>query len=182
MSFTANLRTGQYGEDLISQWLIRRGWQVLPAYQVEVNHGKGPRLFGAYGQLVSPDLLVFKSERVMWIEAKYKSAFTWHRKSESWQTGIDRRHWKEYLTVAAVTHFPVWLMFLHKPGNAAKDTPTDKQSPSGLYGNSIGVLLNEVDHEHSQHGPSGMVYWREDSLRKLAAYSDVDTGTRTWTT
>jgi len=171
MSFEKQLAVGLYGEDLISRWLIRRGMQVLPAYQIQENHGKGPRLFGQYGQLICPDLLVFKAERVIWIEAKLKSAFTWHRMSASWQTGIDRRHWRDYVEVERVTPFPVWLFFLHAPGHAAKDTPEGLKSPSGLYGNSVKLLVECVHHEHDGHGPSGMVYWRESALKKLADWS-----------
>jgi hypothetical protein len=173
MSFESKLEAGLFGEDLISKWLIRRGNQVLPAYQIQENHGKGPRLFGQYGQLICPDLLVFKGERVLWIEAKSKSAFTWHRISGTWQTGIDRRHWRDYLEVERVTPFPVWLMFLHAPGNSAKDTPDGMQCPSGLYGNSIIELESTVHHEHENHGPSGMVYWCEASLKKLATWESV---------
>jgi hypothetical protein len=173
MSFEQKLEAGLYGEDLISRWLIARGHQVLPAYQIQQNHGKGPRLFGQYGQLISPDLLVFKTNKVLWVEAKSKSAFTWHRLSATWQTGLDRRHWRDYLAVEKVTPFPVWIMFLHAPGHAAKDTPAGLESPSGLYGNSIAVLAATIHHEHENHGPSGMVYWREQDLKKVAIWEEV---------
>jgi hypothetical protein len=168
MSFAEKLKVGMLGEDAISRWLISRGHQVLPAYQIQANHGKGPRLFGAYGQLISPDLFVFKDKKAMWVEAKHKTSFTWHRITQTWQTGIDKRHWSDYLQVERVTPFPVWLVFLHKPGENAKDTPAGMVSPTGLFANSVEVLKDSIDHEHENHGPSGMVYWREKTLIKLA--------------
>jgi len=179
MSFAEQLQTGLLGEDEISKWLILRGNTVLPAYQVSVNHGKGPRLFGEFGQLISPDLLVFNSQKVMWIEAKTKSAFTWHRITGTWQTGLDAKHWGHYKEVADRTPFTLWIMFLHRKENAAKDTPEGMTSPSGLFGNDITKLRASIDHTSDKHGPSGMVYWRRDSLRKLADIDEIESSTFT---
>lgn len=162
------------GESIIAKWLNRCGWNVLPAYEVETHSGKGPRLFTVErGKLITPDMLIFKNRNIRWIEAKTKSAFTWHRISESFQTGIDRRHWQSYISVSEVTPFPVWLLFLHEPGQNAKDTPAGMKSPSGLYGQEITKLCENVDHEHKNHGRSGMVYWRESVLLKLCTYEEV---------
>lgn len=168
MSFDAKLELGGFGEDAISRFFISRSTHVVPAYQLQVEHGKGPRLFGPDGSLICPDLLVINGRRVMWAEAKTKSAFTYHRKTGTWQTGIDLRHWLDYLKVEQATPFPVWLFFLHQPGRLAKDTPEGFESPSGLYGDPLSKLVALVDHESERHGPSGMVYWREESLTKWA--------------
>ena len=175
MSFTQQLETGLAGESLIAKWLNRKGWRILPAYEIELNHGKGPRLFASCGQLISPDLLIFNAQcNFKWIEAKTKTAFTWHRQSCSWQTGLDRRHWRDYLAVQSLSPFPVWILFLHKPNGCAKDTPNGFLSPSGLFGNTISCLQKNIHHEHDNHGPSGMVYWKIDALRKIASYYEID--------
>lgn len=175
MFFEAQLKEGLAGESLIANWLKRKGWRVLPAYEVEQGHGKGPRLFTSYGQLICPDLLIFNGQsHVKWIEAKTKSAFTWHRLSNSWQTGLDRRHWRDYLKVQSISPFPIWILFLHKPNGCAKDTPVGYVSPSGLFGNTIGILQKSVDHEHENHGTSGMVYWKLNALKKIASYYELD--------
>jgi hypothetical protein len=166
--FEERLKEGQLGESAIANFLISRGWGVLPAYQVETDSGKGPRLFGGFGQLICPDLLVFRGSKVYWIEAKHKSSFTWHRLSQTWQTGIDKRHWLDYLRVGEQTPFPVWLLFLHRNG-MAKDTPEGLVSPSGLYGNSISYLRDNVHHESAEWGHSGMVYWTEGALKRIGA-------------
>lgn len=167
VSFSERLQTGLLGEGEIARWFNDKGYAVLPAYEVEMNNGKGPRIFTAEGSLISPDLLVFNSRKVFWIEAKTKSAFTWHRASQTWQTGIDRKHWSHYLQVAQRTPWPVWILFLHRPGSIAKDTPEGMTSPCGLFGNTIEKLNANIHHEHENHGPSGMVYWTIGALRKL---------------
>lgn len=178
-TFSSRLSEGLIGEGVIAKWLIGRGYNVLPAYQVEVNSGKGPRVFTAAGQFVSPDMLCFNNTRTIWCEAKTKSAFTWHRNSGTWQTGIDMRHWEHYKVIAKISPWPVWLLFLHKPGSQAKDTPEGKESPTGLYGNSVTVLRDCIHHDSDRYGPSGMVYWCVDSLRLIAEYSEVNYSTAT---
>jgi hypothetical protein len=176
MSFESSLQEGLLGESIIVRWLNQQGCHVLPAYEIEQSQAKGPRLFTAKQQLISPDLLCWHGCEQFWIEAKTKSAFTWHRLSETWQTGIDRRHWHHYQQVQEIMGIPVWLLFLHKPGNLAKDTPTGMQSPYGLYGESLAKLKDSVHHEHGNCGSSGMVYWQLETLTKYANVMAFDNG------
>lgn len=178
-TFSSRLQDGLLGEGKISKWLIGRGFNVLPAYEIEQSSGKGPRLFTGNGNLICPDLLCFKVGKVVWIEAKSKSAFTWYRKTKTWQTGIDRKHWNHYQEVAKQSPWDVWLLFLHRPGALAKDTPDGMESPTGLYGNSIQKLIHCIDHEHENWGPSGMVYWSIENLLLLADYNSVEYTTDT---
>lgn len=174
MSFDESLKEGKLGEGLIARWLLSRGWDLLPAYEIELEHDKGPQLYTAkHGKLIAPDFLGLKDPKISWIEAKTKSAFTWHRKTQTFQTGIDRRHWLEYVVVRETTKLPLWIFFLHKPGNNAKDTPFGMISPSGLYVQSLDKLCTTIDHEHDNHGNSGMVYWQESVLRKICTYDEL---------
>lgn len=167
--FADNLAAGLIGESEVAQWLIDRGWTVLPAYEKEIGTGKGPRLYTAEGPVVSPDMLIFNRQRkIWWVECKTKQAFSWHRNTETWQTGIDLHHWREYQRVQRLTPFDICLLFLHRFGNMAKDTPQGKVSPSGLFGNTITRLLDTVDHVSGRHGASGMVYWNESALHRIA--------------
>lgn len=158
--FKSSLAFGKVAETAIARWLISRGNHVLPAYEIEENKFQGPQLFGKNKNYVTPDLLAFNSGSVVWIEAKHKTAFAWHRKTKQWTTGVDRHHWKDYVKVAEVTRMPCWLLFNHT-GGTAKDSPP---SPSGLYGNEIRKLKDCIDHEHDNWGRHGMVYWAIDSL------------------
>ena len=173
--FERSLKAGLVAESAIAKWFMRRGHLVLPAYEVEANGHKGPRVFSASGSLVAPDMLVFKSggKQVFWIEAKSKAAFTWHRNSETYQDGIDRRYWEDYLRIAQNTGWPVWLLFLHGPGAVAKDNPAGKIPPTGLFGNEILRLSRCIDHPWPGCGNGGMVYWKVADLLRLASWREV---------
>ena len=96
MSFSDSLQQGQLGESIIAQWLRSRGWHVLPAYEKEIDNGKGPRLFLAQGnrmsQLIVPDILGIRNGDFKWFEVKHKTRFTWYGKGKYFVTGIDKRH------------------------------------------------------------------------------------------
>lgn len=165
LDFETRLEYGQLGESAIARWFKGRGFNVLPVYDVEINTGKGPRLFTPNFQLIAPDMLVFKSDGCYWIEAKHKTAFTWHRITQRWVTGIDLRHYADYCQIDDDTPFPVWLMFLHE-GGQAKDSPAN--SPAGLFGNTLKFLRDNENHRSNNFGKGGMVYWSIDKLKKIA--------------
>lgn len=169
-SFEKSLEVGKVGESEIAKWFRGKGYHILPVYEIEKNQFKGPAVFSADGtEIIAPDMLVFSSDKTWWIEAKHKSAFTWHRISKRWVTGIDLHHYEEYLRINRLAVWPVWLMFLHKDG-IAKDTPKGMKSPTGLFGNSLQHLFLNENHRHRNHGKSGMVYWSVDQLIKIADY------------
>lgn len=170
MTFARSLGFGRAGETAISRWFRCKGWSVLPVYEKIIDEGKGPQLFVPNGELIAPDLLIFRSDDAFWIEAKHKTAFSWHRLSGRWVTGIDLRHYEDYCKVDDATPWPVWLLFLHR-GGQAKDSPPD--SPAGLFGNTLSFLRENENHRHDNWGRSGMVYWAIGSLRKLADIQEV---------
>jgi hypothetical protein len=173
MSFKKQYEEGKAGESAIAKWLMRRGCSVLPVYEKIIKEGKGPQVFQLNRSLIAPDMLVFGVNGLTWIEAKHKTAFTWWRKGRVFETGIDRRHWWDYLAVRKSIKLPIWLLFLHR-GGEAKDSPP---SPSGLYGNEILILRDKISHEDKRWGHDGMVYWTrlEDggALKYLAQYKEV---------
>jgi hypothetical protein len=180
MSFQESLDYGRAGESQIAQWLIKRGSSVLPVYEKIFDTGKGPQLYTASGRLIAPDLVALKDQRLTWIEAKHKTAFSWHRKTQRWVTGIDIRHYEDYIRVREVVGCMVWLLFLQEGGHA-KDSPDT--SPSGLFGAEIIELMQNENHRHKNYGPTGMVYWArsEDGgplrlIASLGAVKSIDAG------
>lgn len=171
MTFSEQLQYGQAGESAIAMWLRKNGATVLPVYEKIINTGKGPQLFTPTTKLVAPDMLVYGFGETMWIEAKHKTAFSMHRISGRWVTGIDIRHYEDYCKVHDESPWPVWLLFLHR-GGQAKDSPAN--SPSGLFGNNLGYLRKNENHRHDNWGRSGMVYWAIDKLRLLATLEQVE--------
>lgn len=170
MSFAEMSEFGFAGESAIAEWLKRHGYTILPVYEKILDTGKGPQLYTPDGDLVAPDLLVFRGERVLWIEAKRKTAFSWHRNTGRWVTGIDLRHYEDYCRVADCAPWPVWLLFLHE-GGQAKDSPPG--SPGGLFGNTLEHLRAHENHRHENWGSGGMVYWNIDELNPMAELSEV---------
>jgi len=170
MSFQSSLDYGKAGESAIALWLRRRGFCVLPVYEKVIDEGKGPQLYMTDGSLIAPDLLAFNGSKTYWIEAKHKTAFSWHRISERWVTGIDLRHYQDYCQVDDQTPWPVWLLFLHD-GGQAKDSPAN--SPSGLFGHTLAHLRQHENHRSSRWGTSGMVYWAYQTLRLVATLEEV---------
>ena len=120
MSFKKQLNYGLAGESFISKWLKARGHSILPAYEKIIDTGKGPQIYTPNGtNLIAPDLLVWKSKEILWVEAKRKTAFTWHRIKSRWTTGIDKIHYEHYLKVFNETPWKVWLLFLQEGGHCS---------------------------------------------------------------
>jgi hypothetical protein len=175
---------GRVGESLCARWLIHReGWSILPAYEIEIPSGKGPRLFTLDGKLIAPDIFAMKYQKkkylFKWFEAKHKTRFTWHRISGNWQTGIDIKHYLDYIKVQEQTKTEVFALFLHNcsepsKGDLAYGSPSI--CPTGLYGRPLSYL---AEHEHHRDSYARgernypMVYWNETDLEKLATLDEV---------
>jgi hypothetical protein len=176
-TFDRRLAFGKLGENYIAAWLRHvYGYHVLPVYDTPVNTGKGPTLYPSHAEpLVAPDLFVFRPtgqprHAVRWMEAKTKTAFSWHRLTSTWVTGIDLHHYEQYLNVARLMPWEVWLLFLHLGGQAKNSPPN---SPSGLFGHELRYLSQREHHRSDRWGKSGMVYWAADTLNKLATLEEV---------
>lgn len=186
MSFDSQLAYGKVAESYIAKWLIYRGNAVMPAYQIEKDAGKGPQLFTGKGGFVAPDIVAFTSRGVIWIEAKHKTVWSWHRNTQRWTTGIDLRHYEDYQRVARHTNLPVWLVFYHstdKPAQRDVERGCPTKCPVGLFGGEIFKLTKTENHRapglniardgNIGHGRSGMVYWSFNSLKLLATKDEV---------
>ena len=171
--FSTVLKFGQEGENLIANWLRNRGWNVLPVYEKEGGDYKGPRLFTPTDGLIAPDLWAIREAQgtwkmeLTWIEAKHKAGFDYHRITGDLVTGIDERHYLDYLKIADLTRksMDFFILFLQR-GIGTKNSrfPT----PAGLYGKSIHHLRKNEHHRHS-----GMVYWDESAFEKMAELDDL---------
>lgn len=176
--------TGRLSESRIARWLIQEEqWNVLPAYDMELVTGKGPRLFTPQGELVVPDLLAMKLQGneclLAWYEAKHKTRFSWYRRARSWQTGIDLRHYLEYLQVQEITQREVYLCFFHEgsaPSASDRANGSPSLCPTGLYRQSLRTLMVHEDHrgEYQRDGRRyQMVYWNEHDLVRVATVEQV---------
>lgn len=170
MNFEQSFQVGLIGESLIAGWLKSKGWNVLPVYEVE-NDNKGPRLFTPKTKLIAPDVFAFKANKMLFVEVKHKTAFSWYRKEGIWTTVIDLKNYLHYIEVSKLSSIPVWLLFLHR-GWQAKDSPP---SPAGLFGGELSYLQTKENHRCSPdlYGSTGMVYWNKDDLKQLATIEEI---------
>lgn len=174
MSFAEKLAIGQAGESAIAKWCQSRGSSVLPVYEKEIDTGKGPRFFTPAGRFAAPDMFLMPA--MLWLEAKHKSVFSWHRISARWCTGIDLNHYEDYKRVEEISSRPVWLFFLHRsstPDRRDLDAGCPHQCPTGLYGASMAFLSRHENHRSLNWGRHGMVYWAHDNLKLLASLEDL---------
>ncbi len=118
---------------------------------------------------VFEELRAEHGDDLMWVEAKHKTAFSWHRMTGEWCTGIDICHYEDYCKVQDAFPWAVVLLFLHD-GGQAKDSPP---SPSGLFGRKLSYLREHEHHRHVNWGRYGMVYWGIDALQKLADIGEL---------
>ena len=181
--FSASLPRGRVGESRIAQWFISQGFSVfpasvMPAYEKERSTYKGPRLFTPTGELILPDLFVMRQGPphpvAAFIEVKTKSAFSLHRNSNRWVTGIDRNVYEDYLRIDQTTPFRVMLMFLQEVGSDPHSPPPDPRNV-GLFGERISVLSERINHrcDPCQDFPSGGVFWARESLSLFATLEDL---------
>lgn len=169
---------GHIAETQIAAWLMQRGWAILPAYEKEIDTGKGPQLFTEHQQLIVPDLLAIKGNSVKWIEAKHKTRFSWYGKKQRWETGIDAHHFEHYQQVAEIAPWPIYLLFLHRSSQADQrdverwDCPCE--CPTGLFFGEI-TALAKTKRFGKEWGYHGMVYWGigDTELRRAATLNEV---------
>jgi len=175
--FEDKLKIGRVAENEIVAWLRSRGNGVVTVYEIEHKSGLGPRFFGKDRAFIAPDILLFNGGgRVLWCETKHKTVFSWYRIDGCWETGIDSRHYDEYLKVADETGLPVWLVFLHRTSTPSADDLKHNcplSCPVGLFGGDLDYLKNNISHRSDKYGPHSMVYWAHKTLRKLADLKDV---------
>ena len=167
--FERKLKFGKIGESIIGSYFRNKGFIVLPIYEKEISEGKGPALYFPKEEIIATDMFVFRRNDIRWIEAKHKSVFTWHRNSETWTTGIDMHHYEQYRKIDKQTPWPVGLVFHHE-GGYSETNPPDKESPSGIHGNSLEFLSEDenIHHTWGKYGKGGMIYWAIDKLKLMA--------------
>jgi hypothetical protein len=114
---------------------------------------------------------------MIWIEAKHKTVFSWHRNTGRWCTGIDLHHYDDYKRVQATSKRPVWLLFLHRsarPDDRDMRSNCPPRCPVGLFGSDLDYLADNENHRHENWGRHGMVYWAHDKLRLLAPLAELE--------
>lgn len=173
-NFQQSLNRGLAVESVVARFLRAQGFTIVPAYEKQQGSGKGPQVFTPEGELVAPDLQIMRDGKLMWVEVKDKSVFTWHRLSKRWMTGIDKRHHGDYCKIADIYQCHAYVFFFHQnPMPSASDLghgcPT--QCPTGLFRVDLNVA---PEHVSDKWGSGGMVYWTTGTDGKLKRVASVE--------
>lgn len=112
-SFAQRLAFGRTAEETIA-WILqhRYGCHVVPVYDYNAGD-KAPRLQGAAGGYVVPDLDVSKNGARSWVEVKAKNnAGSPTRLTGRVEHGFSWRLFQQYGTVQQITGTPVYIIIL----------------------------------------------------------------------
>ncbi len=169
--FAQTLAMGVAAEEALTAWLRRQGHVVLPIAQA-IGNGNGPRLYCPDAVITVPDLIVLGTDgKPVWLESKAKGSFSLHRTTGDWVTGIDIRHYQNYLDVMQRTGWGVWLLFVAE--SAQYGAPR-----AGLYAARLDELQQREHHRwtspRNQYGKGGMVYWGVDVFEYLATLDEIN--------
>jgi len=183
MTFKHQLSVGAAGESVVGAYCQSRGYIVQPVYEKFDQDRKGPRLFGGKRLYVAPDAMIIRykgsgTPKVLYIEVKTKTYWTYHGKSGQFQTGIDYHHCQEYQAVQHDTGIPVKLLFFHTSNVARRDDvakwgcPDMIEDGSGLFlGDLSGIA--RTDNIPRGHAIKGMAYWNKTSLKRIATMQEL---------
>jgi hypothetical protein len=94
-------RIGRQAEEVVFEFLKRRGYLIVPTALIE--RGGAPLLEGFVKGHILPNGLASQSGQSGWVEVKYKSRATFNAKYRRWEHGIELHQWDSYLAVVRET-------------------------------------------------------------------------------
>jgi hypothetical protein len=114
--FAQRLAFGRTAEESVARILQHRyGCHVVPVYDYRAGD-KAPKLQGAGGGYVVPDLDVSKNGSRSWVEVKAKTnAGSPTRLTGQIEHGFSWRLFQHYLAVQQITGTPVYIIILETP-------------------------------------------------------------------
>jgi hypothetical protein len=156
---STNFLRGRAGEQTVKCWLQKRGWWVIPSYDYTGENGdKAPRMQGLSSSLIIPDLDIAKTGLRRWAEVKTKTKANHRWTTDTYEHGIDRRHYEHYLRVQEITGAHVWLFIVEE--------------------NTQTILAESLDRLGKprfgcQYGKDGMANWPRDHFSIKVPISGV---------
>lgn len=156
-SFKDRLAFGKEGEHEVAQYFMNRGFSALTLYQFD-DLKESPKIFALDDVQISPDLLIAKPGRIMWVEVKTKQR--WIQYLGCLETGCNEFHYMNYVKVRELTGIQSFIVFNHKKAMPCGRFVVDIDKPYSRRWNGINEKTGE-----KINGP--MVLWRMDSLIQI---------------
>lgn len=98
---------GRGGEQQVKDWLKRHGFSVISL--ADIADDGAPSLVSSDDRVILPDLQVGGDGHLRFVEVKTKSEATFHQNTQTWEHGIELRHYLAYLSTAQRTGQEAWL-------------------------------------------------------------------------
>ncbi len=155
-NFREQLAFGKEGEHEIANYLISKGYAILPLYQFDDDIA--PKIFHISGNITAPDLFVSGNKKALFVEVKTKNRWVTYVKIK--ETGIDEKLYYDYKKVHINTGLPLFIIFNHKEIEPIGYFYIDILTPYNRIWNGI----NETDGRKIS---KSMVFWRYDQLTKI---------------
>lgn len=155
-NFKEQLAIGKEGEHEIGNYFMNKNYSILPLYQFEDNIA--PKVFTLNNTLTSPDMFISGNNKCFWVEVKTK--FRWVNYNNIIETGINEKHYRQYLSIAEKTTLPIYLIFNHKKTPPIGYFYIDIKTPY----NRIWDGINIADQKYISQP---MVFWKYEDLIKI---------------
>ena len=166
--FLQQLEWGKEGEKEICNLLAEQGESFMALYQFEDDIA--PKIMGAEGDIISPDIIRFSNGRAYFAEVKRKTQWVkgWSVSGEI-ETGLNNKHFLEYVKTSKITGLDVEIYFIQ-----------EEMAPLGIWKYTIKPNYNGEDcNDELQSRRIGdnfdrrtgknvkMTYFRIGSLQKI---------------
>lgn len=156
-SFKDFLKFGEDGEKEVAIQLIEKGINIMPLYQF-TNKDKTPVLLTKNTQIIAPDLICYYKNKSFFVEVKTKNK--WVVSKNYIETGLDYKHYLEYLKIKETTGLPVYLFFNHI-----------NEKPNGIFY----VEISKNNRYWDGTIPNGIKYYTEMIFYKFDVLKEINT-------
>jgi hypothetical protein len=161
-SFEESLLQGVEGEKQAALELAKIGVSIMPLFQFGMGK-EAPFVLTEERKHIAPDLMCYKDRKAFFVEVKTKMQWVkvlWCEKTKKkvYETGINKRHFDEYLEIKKITGIPVFLCFKH-----------EEESPTGFYF----VEISTPSRHWNGFSPAGsyvmpaMVFYKMEDLLSI---------------
>jgi hypothetical protein len=152
--FREGLAIGTKSELAVSFVFQQHGFFLIPLAKLPVTPQGGPRAWNFGTAIILPDLAAVGFGQLLPLEVKGKTEPTFYRKEQTWEHGIDLRHFNHYRAFALASGLSLVLVI-----------------DEGKHGEILAASLKRLGEPRVYDGETGhppMVYWRRDHFTVFA--------------